>query len=172
MKEEDSLLLKHLFESNIIGFAITDAQGNLANCNYAFLKMLGYTQEDWSEGRIRWDKINPPEFCQLDEWITSEITTTGSSSSWEKEFFHKDGERVSALVTVAPLFTLSCKIRAGSRLSRRCAIRTPPPVSNARPYRVTSMSAKKPKPGSGRARRHFASLQRISTTYSGWPPRS
>lgn len=45
---------KKLLESNIIGVIVANKDGTIAEANNAFLKMVGYSQEDLLAGRVRW----------------------------------------------------------------------------------------------------------------------
>ncbi|MBI3649925.1 MAG: PAS domain S-box protein [Acidobacteria bacterium] len=99
---------QRLVESNIIGILIADFNGNVLDANDAFLQMVGYSKEDLHSGRIHWDEMTPPEFQQLDERAIEEVKRTGASSTWEKEYFHKDGSRVPILVGAARLEGVTC----------------------------------------------------------------
>ena len=90
--------MRRLVESNIIGIYFWTTGGIIAEANEAFLQLLGYTQQDLLEGRVRCTEIIPPEHpkCTLDEAGTS-------SSAVEKEYVRKDGSRIPVLVGSALL---------------------------------------------------------------------
>ncbi len=79
-----------LLQASSDGIHIMDSQGDLVQCNPAFKKMLGYTQEDIFQWNIMsWDtglKNNEQRFLFLQQFIQSlEIIT------YETRFRRKDG---------------------------------------------------------------------------------
>ncbi len=95
--------VRKLVESNIIGIAIGDLNGKLLDANEAFLKLVGYTPEDLRSGEMRWDSLTPPEYHDSDQQTVEHLRRTGVASPWEKQFFRKDGSRVSVLIGVTTL---------------------------------------------------------------------
>jgi len=95
--------IRRLLESNIIGIGISDLNGRLLDANSAFLKIVGYTQEDLLSGGLGWDKITPAEYRDLDLRALEQLRNSGIASPWEKEFVRKDNSRVSVLIGVATL---------------------------------------------------------------------
>ncbi|MBD1832105.1 PAS domain-containing protein [Cyanobacteria bacterium FACHB-472] len=94
---------RRLAESNILGVIVADFSGNITDANDAFLQMVGYTREEFNQGKVRWDTMTPPEYLPLDEEKILELQASGSSTSWEKEYICKDGSRISILVGMALL---------------------------------------------------------------------
>ncbi len=90
--------IRRLVESNIIGIYFWTADGRLTEANDAFLHLLGYTQQDLREGRLRFERISPPEYAGLLKREEEEIRRAGSLQPFEKEYLHKDGRRVPVLV--------------------------------------------------------------------------
>ena len=95
--------VRKLVESNIIGIAIGDLNGKLLEANEAFLKLVGFTTEDLQSGEMRWDSLTPPEYHVSDQQAVEHLRRTGVASPWEKQFFRKDGSRVSVLIGVTTL---------------------------------------------------------------------
>ncbi|PHM06747.1 hypothetical protein CK516_31470 [Nostoc sp. 'Peltigera malacea cyanobiont' DB3992] len=88
-----------LAESNIIGVIVTDMNnGFIIEANDAFLKMIGYTREDFSANQINWRKITPPEYLLLSERSVEEVRTSGICKPFEKEYIRKDGDRIPVLL--------------------------------------------------------------------------
>jgi two-component system cell cycle sensor histidine kinase/response regulator CckA len=52
---------------------------------------------------MRWDTMTPPESHGSDQRAVDQLRKTGVAAPWEKEFFCKDGSRVSVLIGVATL---------------------------------------------------------------------
>jgi PAS domain S-box-containing protein len=94
---------RRLFDSNTIGIAIADLNGNTVEANDAYLAMLGVTREELLAGRVHWDELTPEEHRGRDQVAVEELQRTGIAAPWEKEFLRKDGTRVPVLIGVAML---------------------------------------------------------------------
>lgn len=94
---------KKLFDANIIGVMLADLSGRVLEANDAYLGLTGYTREDMTAGRLRWDKITPPEFHDLDLQAIDTLHRTGVCPPWEKEYIRKDGTRVPVMLGVSML---------------------------------------------------------------------
>jgi two-component system sensor histidine kinase/response regulator len=94
---------RRLVESSLIGIFVADAGGGLLDVNDAFLSMTGYTREEVAAGHLRWDRITPAEYRSLDVSALEQIKNTGRCVPWEKEFLHKQGQRVPVMIGVTPL---------------------------------------------------------------------
>lgn len=91
--------MESIFSSNIVGIVIGEAHGKLLRVNDYYLKMLGYTREEFDAGEIRWDAITPPEWVPADQKAIAELLERGICTPYEKEYYRKDGSRVWALIT-------------------------------------------------------------------------
>jgi PAS domain S-box-containing protein len=83
-----------LFDSNMIGLALTDFDGRVWEANDAYLHMLGYTREDLARGTARWDVVTPPEHRERGREANRQLLATGGFQPYEKDYQHKDGQRV------------------------------------------------------------------------------
>ena len=90
-----------LIDANIIGIVIWHMAGHILEANDAFLRIIGYDRDDFASGRIRWTDLAPPDWHEIDKLRVRMIRTTGKLQSFEKEYFHKDGIRVSVLIGTA-----------------------------------------------------------------------
>jgi PAS domain S-box-containing protein len=91
--------IRRLVDANIIGIFLWEFEGQIVEANDAFLRIVGYDREDLVAGRLRWTDLTPPEWHRRHEQVwTPEIRMTGSVQPYEKEYFRKDGSRVSVLV--------------------------------------------------------------------------
>lgn len=97
------LKFRRLFESGTAGVVISDANGNFKEANSAFLTMLGYTQDDVLAGRVDWEAITPPHRLVPDVEERAQLRATGFLPLSDREYLHKDGRRVAALVASAAL---------------------------------------------------------------------
>jgi PAS domain S-box-containing protein len=92
---------RHLADSNIFGFVISDLEGRIHEANGAFLKMVGYTRQDLEAGKIDWKKMTPPEFWSADARAIQELRQKGTCAPFEKEHIRKDGRRIPIMVGCA-----------------------------------------------------------------------
>ena len=92
---------RRLVDSNAQGVFFWNHRGNITGANDAFLRLVGYTQEDLQAGRLHWTELTPPEFADLDRRNLEEIRTRGVCAPVEKEFRRPDGTRVPVLCGAA-----------------------------------------------------------------------
>jgi PAS domain S-box-containing protein len=96
--QEREAKIRRLVDSNIIGVVIWDSNGQVIEANQAFLNIVGYAREDLASGQLRWTGLTPAEWHADDKQAIAELTATGTTQTREKEYFRKDGSRVSVLV--------------------------------------------------------------------------
>ncbi len=87
-----------------IGWIAGEQAGQLSFVNDAFLKIVGYTRQEFDTGGlIRWDTITPQEFEAADRAATAEVLEKGVAQPYEKEYIRKDGTRVPVLLALAAI---------------------------------------------------------------------
>src|SRR5260221_13668692 len=91
--------IRRLVDANIIGIVIWDFQGRIIEANQAFLDIIGYAREDLAS--LRWTELTPAEWRDVDDQAFAELKATGTVQPREKEYFRKDGSRVTVLVARA-----------------------------------------------------------------------
>lgn len=94
---------RRLFEAGVAGVVISDLNGNFKEANPAFLKMLGYSAEDVARGAVNWESITPTHRLVPDVEERAQLRATGFLPLMEREYLHKDGRHISALVGSAAL---------------------------------------------------------------------
>ena len=99
---------RRLAESNLLGIAFWDAHGTITEANDAFLKMVGYSQEELRAGLVRWRDMTPEEYRHLDEKALAEISEKGACTPFEKEYIRKDGTRIPILIGGASMEGEEC----------------------------------------------------------------
>ena len=90
--------IRRLVDANIIGVFIWNFDGEILEANDAFLHMVGYEREDLVSGRVRWTDLTPPELRERDERALMEVTRTGTTRPYDKEYLRKDGGRVPVMI--------------------------------------------------------------------------
>ncbi len=90
--------IRRLVESNILGIIIWNTQGEVIEANDAFFHLAGYSRQDFASSRVRWTELTPAEWRDSDHRALAEIKKTGKFAPYEKEYFRKDGSRVSVLI--------------------------------------------------------------------------
>ncbi len=85
-----------LFNAGLIGLLVVD-QEHIIETNDAFLRMLGFSRAEMEAGLLDWRALTPPEYKEQAERNIQELVESGECAPYEKEYFHKDGHRVSAL---------------------------------------------------------------------------
>jgi PAS domain S-box-containing protein len=99
---ESERKLRRVVESNVIGVVMVDLEG-ITFANDVFLDMIGYTREDLESKVLQWRALTPPEHFEADEKCRRELRETGTCTTFEKEYWHKDGTRVPILIGAAAL---------------------------------------------------------------------
>ncbi len=94
---------RRLFESNIIAIITRDPDGRVLEANDVYLRLVGYSREDFAAGRLRWTELTPPEYRDRDQAAQAEIRQRGECTPYEKEYTGKDGTRVPILLAAAQL---------------------------------------------------------------------
>jgi diguanylate cyclase (GGDEF)-like protein/PAS domain S-box-containing protein len=95
--------LKKIVESDLIGIVEYSLDGTLMKVNDYFLKMLGYTRQDFEQHGLDWRELTPPEWEQADKRAGEELLSSGVMKPYEKEYFRKDGSRLPVWIGAAHL---------------------------------------------------------------------
>jgi two-component system cell cycle sensor histidine kinase/response regulator CckA len=95
--------LQRLTSAGIIGMIVTESSGLIREANDAFLTLLGYTRAELEAGLLRWDRLTPSEWDGVNARLVDELRERSSAGPVEKEYLHKDGNRVPVLIASAAL---------------------------------------------------------------------
>jgi len=85
-----------LDEAGIVGTLIADESGIL-QANEHFIRMLGYTREEFAAGKLNVLDITAPEFRELTSRVFQAGLESGSVVPYEKELLRKDGTKVPVM---------------------------------------------------------------------------
>jgi PAS domain S-box-containing protein len=94
---------RRVFDSSVVGMLFAHFQGHIIDANDRFLEMLGYTREDFQTGAIDWLAMTPPEYLEKDSACMEYLIEHRQIDPWEKEYYRKDGSRISILIGAALL---------------------------------------------------------------------
>jgi PAS domain S-box-containing protein len=90
--EEAAGFFERLKEFNAVPIITSTVDGGITSCNDAFLAMIGYSREDFTQGRINWRELTRrPEMLELDARCIREPATQQIATPYEKEYVRKDG---------------------------------------------------------------------------------
>ena len=87
-----------LVEANPFGMVIGSLRGQLDYANPAFLQTLGYSADEVSSGKVRWDNLTPPEYAKADALAVRQLLASGYCDVYEKAYIAKDGRHVPILL--------------------------------------------------------------------------
>ncbi|WP_333459591.1 PAS domain S-box protein [Microcoleus sp. Pol10D4] len=102
-RESSEMRFRRVFDSSVSGMMFADFQGNITDANDRFLQMVGYTREELNAGMIHWGAMTPPEYLAADVLAIDRLRQEGEIESLEKEYYRKDGSRISVLLGAALL---------------------------------------------------------------------
>jgi len=96
--QESEKRLRGLVDGNIIGINIRDAAGRIHDANRAFLEMIGYGWDNLEAGDLGIKDLTPPAYWAMDQEAIQEALANGECKPYEKEYIHKDGHTIPAMV--------------------------------------------------------------------------
>lgn len=86
-----------LFNSRILGSVFSDIHGSIFEANDEFLRIIGYTREEFLRDGVKWTDITPPEYRARDAEAITEAHETGVCTPYEKQYIRRDGSRIWVL---------------------------------------------------------------------------
>ena len=89
--------VRRLIDANIVGIFIWHADGRVLDANDEFLRIVGYSRDDLTSGRLRWTDFTLPEVRERDLRVLEELRQGGKTTATERELLRKDGARVPVL---------------------------------------------------------------------------
>jgi len=86
---------RRLVDANVIGILRYRVDGSIIDANQSFLDMLGYSRADVEAGRLSSSTLTPPEWTAASQRAIAQLRRTGRMDNLIKEYYRKDGSRVS-----------------------------------------------------------------------------
>jgi PAS domain S-box-containing protein len=93
---------RSFMDSNIIGVVICRDE-RIVEANDAFLRLIGYTQQDLVDPGIFWPAITAPESLERSKAANMDLRTRGNIAPFEKQYLRKDGTPVWAMLGAAAI---------------------------------------------------------------------
>lgn len=100
---ESDMRLRRIIDSNMIGIAFGNDEGQITEANEAFLHLAGYTREDLVADGISWPALTPIDCHPRQLAAIEEVRQTGRCTPFEVDLIRKDGTHVPVLVGGARL---------------------------------------------------------------------
>ncbi len=88
---------RSIFNSTLVGIAITDPDGRWLYFNNALLSMLGYSAEELKQ--VKWTDITPPEDLAHEMEIFRTVLAGKDPGNIEKRYIRKDGSLIDVLIS-------------------------------------------------------------------------
>ena len=95
--------LQCFVDANIMGVVVATPSGRIIDTNDYYLRIIGYTREEFEKGTVDWRAITPPEWLSADERAIEELRERGTCTPYEKEYVRRNGTRVSVILFDAML---------------------------------------------------------------------
>ncbi|MCM3874169.1 MAG: EAL domain-containing protein [Pyrinomonadaceae bacterium] len=93
--------LSSIFDHSITGICFADLDGLITEANEAFLKIVGFSRDDLSSGKLSWREMTAPEYRHLDDHAIERMKVAGTCTPFAKECTRKDGSHVPVLFSAA-----------------------------------------------------------------------
>lgn len=86
-----------LFQSSDLGVVTANLE-QVLDANDAFLRMIGYTRDEFTALGLDWRKMTPPECTVYDDKAIDQLCTHGVAVPYEKAFILRNGNRVEFII--------------------------------------------------------------------------
>ncbi|RYY97084.1 MAG: PAS domain S-box protein, partial [Chitinophagaceae bacterium] len=86
---------RRLLQTMPVAALLWSRQGSVLEVNDHFLRLLGYSRDEFLRLPFSWETLTAPGFAAADAAALHEVASNGACTPYEKELLHKDGSRVS-----------------------------------------------------------------------------
>ena len=94
-KTKEAQLLADMLDKSSQPFAVGSPDGKLTRVNSAFCNLTGYSKEELLND-VSWNEtLTPKEWREYEGELLQKIITIGEPQLFEKEYIHKNGNRIS-----------------------------------------------------------------------------
>ena len=93
--------LSSIFDHSITGICFAKLDGSVTEANEVFLKIVGFSRDDLSAGKLSWRDMTAQEYRHLDDYAIERLKVTGTCAPFAKECNRKDGSHVPVLFSAA-----------------------------------------------------------------------
>ncbi len=100
---ELELWKRRVVDSNLIAVYVCRSDGRIVEANDALARLLGYSRDELSEGRLRLSDLTPRSEWTADEQAQEEIERRGLCTPYEKHLRRSDGLLITVLAGGAAL---------------------------------------------------------------------
>ena len=90
--QESEAYNRMLFETSPIGLALSRMDGSLVDINPAYVNIIGRSIEETKQ--LNYLDITPEDYAEEEQQQLENLIITGHYGPYEKEYFHKDGQRI------------------------------------------------------------------------------
>jgi PAS domain S-box-containing protein len=97
----ESAVLNRLTASTRVGVLLSTPTGEIRDANDALLELLGCTRDDIASGGYDLRSLTASGYEEADRVALAELRLRRMATPYEKEFLHRSGRRVPAIVTGA-----------------------------------------------------------------------
>jgi PAS domain S-box-containing protein len=97
-----SARIQRIMDANLAGILYIRLDGQILDCNDAFLEMTGYSREELKQGVDLWT-LTPQEYVPLCTTAIQQLKETDACDPFEKQYLRKDGSLLDVLVTATRL---------------------------------------------------------------------
>lgn len=80
-----------LLKADILGIMTCRYDGRIEQANDEFLRIVGYTRDEFERGELDWRSLTPERWLEKDQAAIEQLRKTGAARPWEKEYRRKDG---------------------------------------------------------------------------------
>jgi two-component system, cell cycle sensor histidine kinase and response regulator CckA len=89
---------RSVVESAMVGIVFSSVEGHITDANETFLSMVGYSQDDLKQGKLKDELLTPPEYHNVDIKALERLRSGAKLIPFEKEYVRKNGARIPVLI--------------------------------------------------------------------------